>query len=245
MCYLNLLRLSFETAIDPWEAPDFRAAVMDYLGWGYDGLPLPEAGNKKGRLPDKSPAGRPANPFPYPLAQFKMRRYYGRYQPMLLCLGPQSARVKATIQAAGNASVTVNRRAYPLGVQEARLYRFRLQAGKGWHDYNIFKYQALNGDNYRRYRELKGEEERRAFLKDLLANHILTFAAGVGWQVGAPIEITNLHILREQQLPCRGIRYHCFDLSFRCNLFLPEYIGLGGAAAQGFGVVRVDRRGLS
>lgn len=243
MYYLNLLRLTFDTAIEPWQAPDFRAAVMDYLGWGYDGLPLPGEDGAQTTLAKEDSAGLPAHPYPYPLAQFKVRRNRGSYQPMLLFLGPRSSEVREYFRSARNSAVVVNNRAYPLDIAEASLHRFRLKAGEEWFEYNLFKYQALNNENHRRYQELENEEQRLSFLEKLLASHILTFARGVGWQVGAPVQVKGLHILQEQELRCRGIRNHCFDLNFRCNLFLPEFIGLGRGVARGFGVLRLDRRG--
>ena len=75
---LSLLRLTFETEINPWEVPAFQAAVADYLG-----------GNPEGLFEPPGPAGvpatgnRPAPLFAYPLAQFKMRRNHTRWQPLL------------------------------------------------------------------------------------------------------------------------------------------------------------------
>ncbi len=246
MCTLSLLRLVFDSSIEPWEISAFRAAVMDYMGWGYDGLPAPEdGGSTRAVQKGPDPAGLPANPFPYPLAQFKMLHNHGRYQPMLLCLGPRAGAVRKLFRNANQDSVLVNRHAYSMNIAEARVYRFRLQAGIGLSNYNLFKYQALNPENYRRFQQLDGESQKLAFLEKLLASHILTFAGGVGWLARAPIAISGLHILREQQVSCHNISFHCFDLNFRCNLFLPEYIGLGNDVAKGFGVVRLDRRGVN
>lgn len=141
--------------------------------------------------------------------------------------------------------VLVNGRLYPMGIAEAKAYHFEWRAGEQPYAYNLFKYQALNPRNYRIYRGLYGENEKKAFLEKLLANHLLTFARAVGWKLDFELNVQNLHVMNEKPVSCGGIRYHCFDLSFRCPLLLPEYIGLGNAVVKGFGVVRLDRRGPS
>lgn len=66
---LSLLRLTFETEINPWEVPAFQSAVADRLGGYPEGL--------------FEPIGQqPAPLFAYPMAQFKMRRCHGRWQPL-------------------------------------------------------------------------------------------------------------------------------------------------------------------
>ncbi|MCB0562020.1 MAG: hypothetical protein KDD09_23875 [Phaeodactylibacter sp.] len=237
---LSLLRLTFETEINPWEVPAFQAAVADYLG-----------GNPEGLFEPPGPAGvpatgnRPAPLFAYPLAQFKMRRNHTRWQPLLLCLGAKVAQALKVFQNIQDTKVMVNGRPYSLNITEAKAYNFDCRAGEQPYSYNLFKYQALNPKNYRLYQQLDGEREKKQFLERLLVNHLLTFARAVGWELDFQLEVQNLHIMNEKPVSCGAIKYHCFDLNFRCPLLLPEFIGLGNAVAKGFGVVRLDRRGPS
>lgn len=237
---LSLLRLTFETEINPWEAPAFQAAVADYLGGDPEGLFSPPGGPG-----DAGAAGQPSSPFAYPMAQFKMRRNGGRYQPLLLCLGAKVGQALEVFRNSLHMQVLVNGRLYSLAIAEAKVYSFEWQAGEQPYAYNLFKYQALNSDNYRIYRRLKEEEEKKEFLGKLLVKHLLAFARAVGWELDFQLEVQNLHLMNEKPVSCGPISYHCFDLSFRCPLLLPEYIGLGNAVAKGFGVVRLDRRGPS
>ena len=243
MQHLELLQLDFETKIDPREISGFRAAVLDYMGWGYDGLPSLEERNHKRTVRPGNVAGLPVYSFGYPLAQFKMCRCHDSYHPMLLYLGPNPGKIEALFHSARHASVLTNGQAYPLRISRARTESFHLQAGKDWVDYHLFRYQGLTAADYRDFQLLTGAEERLSFLQRLLTKHLRSFARGVGWQVGIPIEVAHLHILREGPLSFPGTRYPCFDLSFRCNLFLPEHLGLGNAVVLGLGTLRLDRRG--
>ncbi|MCB9035368.1 MAG: hypothetical protein H6557_01995 [Lewinellaceae bacterium] len=236
---LSLLRLTFETEINPWEVPAFQAAVADQLGGNPEGLFDPPGLRSGGEQRNLS------NPFAYPKAQFKMRRNHGRYQPLLLCLGAKVDQALEIFRNSRHTHVMVNGRPYSLEISEAKAYHFDYQAGEQPYAYNLFKYQALNSQNYRIYQRLDGEEEKKRFLENLLAKHLLTFARAVGWELDFQLEVKNLHLMNEKPVSCGPINYHCFDLSFRCPLLLPEYIGLGNAVAKGFGVVRLDRRGPS
>jgi len=51
-----------------------------------------------------------------------------------------------------------------------------------------------------------------------------------------------LEVLKEKPITFKGGRRQCFDIRFKTNVFLPEYIGLGKGTSKGFGVVRRDRR---
>lgn len=235
---LSLLRLTFETEINPWEVPAFQAAVADHLGGNPEGLFDPPGWQS-------SSGERPSPPFAYPMAQFKMRCNHGRYQPLLLCLGAKVGQALEIFRNRKNAKVVVNGRPYSLAIAEAKAYHFEYRAGEQPYAYNLFKYQALNSINYEIYRQLKEEDEKKHFVKKLLVNHLLAFARGVGWELDFQLTVQNLHLMTEKPVSCGPIDYHCFDLSFRCPLLLPEYIGLGSAVAKGFGVVRLDRRGPS
>ncbi|MCO6476542.1 MAG: hypothetical protein J5I94_07965 [Phaeodactylibacter sp.] len=235
---LSLLRLTFETEINPWEVPAFQAAVADHLGGNPEGLFGPPGWQA-------GPQGQPSPPFAYPMAQFKMRRNYSRYQPLLLCLGAKVEQALEIFRGIRDTQVLVNGRFYSLAIAEAKAYSFEYSTGEQPYAYNLFKYQALNSKNYRAYQKLRGEEEKKRFLAKLLVNHLLTFARAVGWEPDFQLQVQNLHIMNEKLVNCGKIPYHCFDLSFRCPLLLPEYIGLGNAVAKGFGVVRLDRRGPS
>ncbi|MCB9052469.1 MAG: hypothetical protein H6556_23795 [Lewinellaceae bacterium] len=228
---LSLLRITFETEIAPWEAPAFQSAVADYLGGAPEGLFAPPE------------AGAPL--FAYPLVQFKMRRTREGYQPLMLCLGAKVGEALEAFRNIRHTQVVVSGKAYSLNITEAKAYEFNYEPGEQPYAYNLFKYQALNPRNYRAYRRLKEEEEKKAFLENILVNHLLTFARAVGWELDFQLEVHNLHIMKEKLVRCGAVHYNCFDLSFRCPLLLPEYIGLGNAVAKGFGVVRLDRRGPS
>lgn len=223
MQHLKFLVLVFEKRVTLAEAPCFHAALMYYLdGWFADLLC-------------------------YPLVQLKLFPDNGLYQPMLLCLGPKIEKVAKLFSNSRPVRILIKNQAYPMDTVVRNIYNFLLQPCRRnhWQAYDLLNYQVLDDGNCQYFQQLPDEGKRLAFLKEQLETHLYAFACGIGWQLKAPIEITNLRILRKRDLPGNNGNFPCFDLNFRCNLVLPEYIGLGHEVAKGAGVLKLDTRGLN
>lgn len=77
------------------------------------------------------------------------------------------------------------------------------------------------------------------FLEHLLQSYILSFASGIGWFVADPIETRISEIKAERYIEIKHNHVLGFTLRFKTNVDLPDYIGLGRAAARGLGMVRL------
>ena len=108
----------------------------------------------------------------------------------------------------------------------------------------LAQWLALNPDNAARWKLLTSEPARRMELERILTAHILSFAAGVGFDVPGP---RGLVVEIQEWAGPRRAKYHgvnlpSFDVRFSSNLPLPFDIGLGKAASHGFGCVWRPRR---
>lgn len=103
--------------------------------------------------------------------------------------------------------------------------------------YQIRNWLALNGDNFKKYQQINGLAERIQFLERLLAGNILSFAKGVGWHIDKPIKIQIQELKKEKIIRYKGVPLMAFDVNFGCNVFLPNYLGLGKSASHGFGII--------
>lgn len=104
--------------------------------------------------------------------------------------------------------------------------------------YSISRWLPLNSENYRMYQLNESLVERISMLEKILVANILSFAKGVG------IYFEHLVMCHFLQLESTGlIRYKDVELmsfsgKFRCNVRLPEGVGLGKLASMNCGVIK-------
>ena len=71
----------------------------------------------------------------------------------------------------------------------------------------------------------------------MLAN-ILSFLQGIDLYVNEKIEIKIKSIQSEKLMNYKAQQMQAFTLTFRTNVSIPNFIGLGKGSSVGFGVVR-------
>ena len=241
---LRVLRVAFDTHLAPWEIPAFRAAVASKVGLEHEWFHnhrnelLPEAGNRGEQV------FRTGYHYRYPLIQYKTRQYQMQQQPLLICLDDCVEEAhKFFSQSDWNLDINGDTRELRIAKLDVQQYNLRVWE-KEFH-YNLFNWMALNTDNYEPWMAIDSLAERLRFLERKLISHILAFGKGINWWLDQPLEVTITQLKREKQVQYKSIRARCFDISFKANVFLPEYIGLGKGSAKGFGVVRRSRTGNS
>lgn len=216
MTTLNLLKVCFNTPIQHSELRAFKASFFQEL-------------RTQTHLSE-----------PYPLLQFKTRFQDGYLQPMLVVLGQKIGLLQELLRS-GPLRIYFRNREEELEVSHLRTLNFELRTDQGFHTYNLFKYHAFNQDNYRQFQNLDSPEEQNLFLQKILCGHLDTFVKGVGWLPDPPIIVKNISIKKERVW--QGLEYkpHCFDLSFRTNLWIPEHVGLGKRISLGMGTLRLPK----
>jgi len=110
-----------------------------------------------------------------------------------------------------------------------------------WDDtfrYSIRKYLPLNNHNYEAYEQADGVAERCAILERSLTGNILSFAKGIGLHIDGHIEVKITNMSNASIYIYKGVRMMGFDLEFKSNISLPDYIGLGKGVSLGFGMIK-------
>lgn len=87
----------------------------------------------------------------------------------------------------------------------------------------------------------KSLTERLQLLERLLTGNILSFAKGIEWRIERPIKVQIQELKGEKMIRYKGVPLIAFDVIFNCNVFLPNYLGLGKSASHGFGIIRQFR----
>lgn len=103
--------------------------------------------------------------------------------------------------------------------------------------YQINRWLPLNSNNYQSYLKLEKLSDKISFLENILTANLLSFTKGIGLYINSEITC-ELTLLSEPHLIIhKKIQLMSFNAEFKCNLFLPDYIGIGKSTSLGFGIV--------
>ncbi len=234
LTHIQVLQVIFDIILAPEDLYAFRGALSERVGHEHDWFHNHNNDDSEHQFH-----------YRYPLIQYKLRGN----QPMLVCIaqGVQAARMFFEQQ---DWSLTMKGMYRPMEIDELRLKKYPvevkdLEEGLPY-SYRLKYWQALNQDNYRRYNELEGLREIVDFLEPLLANHLISFAKGISWQIPGrfEVQITEMYPTRFPRF--KEIHTLAFNFNFDTNLLLPDYIGLGKGASLGYGTItRIKRKRYS
>jgi hypothetical protein len=237
---LRLLAVSFDSHINPWDLNKFRGAVAKKVGleheWfhNHDNGLLPNSGQLS---PSGAGGDKPRYHHRYPLIQYKIDTHGRQMRPMLLCLDDCIEEAHHFFSQA-DWSLRIGDQVHDMRIARLHVDQINLNVWESSLHYRLHKWRALNSDNFREWQRLEGIVERTAFLENILAAHILSFARGVGWELDKRFEVKITKLLKEEWVSFKDIKMLAFIIEFKANVSLPEFIGLGQGSGEGFGVVR-------
>jgi hypothetical protein len=169
----------------------------------------------------------------YPLIQYK----YQHGKPGLLCIedGVEEAHHFFTNK---NWIIELSGRQMKLSIDQLNLNYHEFKILGQNKSYTIRNWLGLNTDNFKKYKGTEDLAEKIQLLKRVLLGNVLSMAKGIGWYIEDNIELQITGISRQYAMPIKGVKVAAFDIRFMCNVLLPDGIGLGKGAGQGYGVVR-------
>ncbi len=218
MPVLPTLFVQFENKLPAWQTPAFRGALIEKVG--------------REQVAFHNHVGDTALVYRYPIIQYKS--IAGK--PSLLCVG-QGVEEIHKLFGLRNWEVNIAGQEYDLKLGRMDMNQVRLGVWDKVFSYRIREWLALNEHNYERYQKTESLVERIALLERLLTGNILSFAKGIDWHVDKPIEVCIQELGSQRTIRYKGVPFLAFDVAFSCNIFLPQYLGLGKSASHGFGVV--------
>lgn len=226
---LRVLAVTFDNTITPWELPKFRGAIAAKVGLQHEWFH--NHNNETGGYHQR-----------YPLIQYKIDTQGRTMHPMLLYLDTCIEEAQHFFTQP-DWSVRLGQTSQDLRIANLHIDQVALRLSDEPLRYRIHKWRALNSDNFKQWQQLRSLSDKYAFLESLLASHILSFARGVNWTLEGRFDISITQLLKEEWISFKDIKMLAFTLEFEANITLPNYIGLGNGAGEGFGVVRRQRRG--
>lgn len=135
-------------------------------------------------------------------------------------------------------SFQLGNRAVDMGAVMIRSEKFPVMCNAASYTYSISNWLPLNKENYRTYQQTEGMIERIAMMEKILVGNILSFAKGVGIFFEHPITCRILQLESAGLINYKEVELMSFSGKFRCNVHLPECIGLGKSASVNHGVIR-------
>lgn len=95
---------------------------------------------------------------------------------------------------------------------------------------------ALNQQNAKKFYELKGKQERDAFMQKILTGSISTFAKSIDYELPGPLTCRSKVRFRRERIHDENVMV--FLGTFETNLMIPDYLAIGLSVSQGFGTIR-------
>ena len=123
----------------------------------------------------------------------------------------------------------------PLQITGMQMQEYTLRMLARPKTYQLFKWLALNAENYEKWQQCTGLVDRIALLGRILASHIIAFAGSVGWRVPERLEVRLQDLQRVDMLYCHGIPLLAFNVTYTVNALLPPHIALGKGVSHGYG----------
>ena len=167
----------------------------------------------------------------YPVIQCK--RINGR--AAIICIGEGTERIGGFFSSIGQFALEGKEEA--MEMESVKAEKTIIQAWDCNFSYTLRKYLPFNSEKYVEYQKIETEKERHLFISQLLLNHILFFVKHIGIRIDKDMvcQITTLE--EKAKVKYKNHTFISFDLKFRTNVSLPDYIGLGIGVSHGFGTV--------
>lgn len=216
---LNVLVIQFTNSIYNDEIPFFRGAIINAVQ--ERGSDLFHNHKEEGLI------------YRYPLIQYKRLRQ----KAAIVCIGEGTEDIGHFFSSC-DFNVTIGNRPIELEVESIKAHKTLVQIWDSPFCYTIRKWLPFNKENYEQYLQLESLADKYAFLERLLIGNILSFAKGVGIHFEKQVECKITESSEPLSIVHKGVKLMGFDVAFKTNVSLPDYIGLGKGVSVGKGMVK-------
>lgn len=216
----NLLSIRFDISLEREQLPAFRGALLEQIPRTFSHFHNHEQSGK--------------TIYRYPRIQYKLRAG----KPQILCLGQGIAEAEESLLQQDVWELTMRGKPLRAEIMEVCRRKYYLDSVEEADQYyRIVNWQALNQQNFETFMETERLMDQVSMLENIMINNVISFAKSVHWDVPRGIRIEFLDWLKPRSLDYKGIQMKGFNLTFRSNLLLPEWIGLGKGVSRGMGML--------
>lgn len=216
---ITLLKVHFDNLLPPKLVPAFRGAIIEKV--------------KRSHILFHHHVGEKSVLYQYPLIQYKSIKN----KPSIVSLG-EGAHELHRLMNQPNLSISIHNKLIKLEVEEIQMKRFELKIKPKLISYCISNWLGLNEHNFKRFKSIPNDLEKVALLERILIGNILAFAKGVEWQIEQEIKLEIMEVTQQRIIRFKGKPLVAFNLIFRSNTVLPDFLGLGKSTSHGYGMIK-------
>ncbi len=223
---IRSLILSFHLPLYPRQIPQWRGAFIQMAGWEDD-------------LFHNHRNSQEANEFHYryPLIQYRVQR--GKTTIFAINEGVEALQ---KVLADKDWILDWQGEKVHLQIEDLRMNEHYFRTLATPKRYKLFKWLALNQENYEKWQQCKGLKERVDLLERILGSNLIALFKGLDWRPAERIEV-NIEEVRHSEL----VRLHeasllAFNIVYSTNVLLPPGIAIGKGVSHGFGWQMPDRK---
>ena len=174
----------------------------------------------------------------YPLIQCK--RING--QAAIICFGEGTERIGGLFSSSSE-PVLFDNREVTLEIETVKAEKMIVQAWQDTFTYTIRKYLPLSDNYYSEFQEINDLKQRMALIEKILRANIYFFTKSIGIDIDKGVVCEVISGEEKAKVKYKNHTFASFDLVFKTNVSLPNYIGLGIGVSHGHGTV-VKKSGL-
>lgn len=215
---LRIITIRFNTPIKGHEIPAFRGALAQKVGLEHEWFHNHD---------------NETNGFHYRYPRIQYKRHRGK--PMLVCIENGIEEVQKYFSKS-DWSLTFGGETHKMGIEELRVHQFDIRVMEKMNTYRIKNWIALNNKNHKAYQNGTLIEQLQ-ILEGSLSGHIISFLKGIDYRPEQRFKVSIDSFPETRPVKIKGITTMGFNLTFKTDLFLPNFIGLGKGVSKGYGVV--------
>ena len=216
---IKTLTVMYNASITHKEIAYFRGAVIKALGDSPNLLYHNHIGDSSYR-------------FAYPLIQYK--RINGK--AAITCI-EEGADIIGQFLSETSDPLMIGRRETKIEVEKVIPEKVEIQISDSPQTYSLHQWLTLNSKNYEQYRNTESFIDKINILERVLIGNILSFLKGVGIHLEEHLDVHITDIIKQNIITYKGVKMMAFDITFKANITLPSYIGIGKNASVGFGIL--------
>ena len=219
MKYIRTLTVLTDAEIQYHEIPLFRGAVIHNLGEHPNVYFHNHLDDDRFR-------------YAYPLIQYK--RLEGK--AAIVCI-EGGVDIIGQFLTEVNGKLTIGDRQITCNTGRIQPARILVQTWQEMFSYHISRWLPLNSKNYQLYKNIDGVVEKASFLENILKANLLSMLKGLDIHLEKELILKITEISEPYLLTYKGIKMMAFNADFKCNLSIPNNIGIGKNASIGCGIV--------
>ena len=224
MKYIRTLTVITDAEIRQKEVPLFRGAVIHSLGEHPNVYFHNHLDDDKFR-------------YAYPLIQYK--RLEGK--AAIVCV-EDGVDIIGQFLTEADGRLTIGERQIICNTGKIQPTRILVQTWEEMFSYHISRWLPLNSKNYHLYKEIEGVVEKASFLENILKANLLSMLKGLDIHLEKELLLKITDISDSYLIYNKGVKMMAFNADFKCNLSIPNNIGIGKNASIGCGIVHQLRK---